>query len=61
MKSNIIVFGGKGQLGQSLQYVINRNDTYGFNFVFLSSKEANLMNLFLSEEVGCMLNSAIIL
>lgn len=51
MKSNVIVFGGKGQLGQSLQYVINSNDTYGFNFVFLSSKEANIINLFLLEEV----------
>ena len=51
MKRNVIILGGKGQLGQSLLSIINSKDiSYEFNFVFLSSREANITNLLLLED-----------
>lgn len=39
--NNILITGGKGQLGQCLQAAIGKNDT-GFNYVFLGSSDLDV-------------------
>lgn len=45
---NVVVFGSKGQLGQSLQFVINLQKN-NYNFVFLAREESDITDIVLLE------------
>lgn len=47
---NVVVFGSKGQLGQSLQSVTNLEKN-NYNFVFLAREESDITNIVLLENI----------
>lgn len=50
-KGNIVVFGSNGQLGKSLQYIVENKDNESYNFVFLSREESDITDIIQLENI----------
>lgn len=49
-KESIIILGSNGQLGKSLQYIIEKKDKVNYNFVFLSREQSDITDIVLLED-----------
>ena len=64
INSNVLVFGGFGQLGQCINHVVGAMKPKGFNFIFLSRKEGDILDsnkieaLFLNHKPKYVINCA---